>query len=302
MENMQFRLVAFIDILGFKNLVLNNFNSILEILSSYQNEASRISHFESHLMKQLNTDKLTDEQKSNALYDLKNQDMQISMFSDSIVISYSNHRNNFTYSIIELFDKIKDLQDLLNSFNVFLRGGITYGKLYHKGSICFGEAMIKAYTIESKVAIYPRIIVDSEIYKKKFFRELFEFSSSKIEHFDDNEYGISIFNTVKRVIQTETKAEILRAENPFLKENGEYSYKFHFFVQMDKLKIIIDANAKRYIDCNVDDLKIAEKIKWMIHTYNQILNQQIASVKEMFYLDLYKRLDLNKESKKLVVD
>ncbi|MBI2258791.1 MAG: hypothetical protein HYU67_07820 [Flavobacteriia bacterium] len=296
MTKIEYRLVAFIDILGFKNLVLNNVESILDILSSFQSEASRISHFESHIMEQLNTNELTEEQKNGALSDLKRQDMQISMFSDLFVISYSNYRNNLGYSIIELFDKIRDMQNELSSFNVFLRGGITYGKLYHKGKICFGEAMIKAYKIESTVAVYPRIIIDSEIYNKKFFQQLFEFSSCKIEYFEDNQFGISIFNSAKRVLQTEKIVEILKVENPLMKENGDYSYKFLFFIEMEKLKKVIEVNVKWYFDQSKNDERTREKIKWMVLTYNQILNMQVEYIDEKYYKDLYKKLILDKES------
>lgn len=33
----------------------------------------------------------------------------------------------------------------LLSANIFVRGGIAYGQMYHDKKICFGPAMIKAY-------------------------------------------------------------------------------------------------------------------------------------------------------------
>ncbi|WP_331701786.1 hypothetical protein [Paenibacillus sp. IITD108] len=46
------------------------------------------------------------------------------------------------------------------SVKVMMRGGITYGKLYHSDGIVYGLAMIDAYNLESKCAIYPRVVVN----------------------------------------------------------------------------------------------------------------------------------------------
>jgi len=47
---------------------------------------------------------------------------------------------------------------------LLVRGGLTIGKLYHSDGVAFGEAMVDAYRLESRVAIYPRIAVSSRIY------------------------------------------------------------------------------------------------------------------------------------------
>jgi hypothetical protein len=43
---------------------------------------------------------------------------------------------------------------------VYVRGGVTVGNMYFSGSEMFGPAMLKAYALESKMAIYPRVVVD----------------------------------------------------------------------------------------------------------------------------------------------
>ena len=45
---------------------------------------------------------------------------------------------------------------------LFLRGGIAKGKLFHSRHICFGEALEKAYELEQS-SVYPRIIIPNEI-------------------------------------------------------------------------------------------------------------------------------------------
>ena len=49
---------------------------------------------------------------------------------------------------------------------VWVRGGITIGKLYCGQSEVFGPALIEAYMLESNVAKYPRIIMTENTYKQ----------------------------------------------------------------------------------------------------------------------------------------
>src|SRR5947209_7979477 len=44
-----------------------------------------------------------------------------------------------------------------------LRGGATIGNLHHAQNIVFGEAMIEAYELETRTAVYPRIVLSSKI-------------------------------------------------------------------------------------------------------------------------------------------
>jgi hypothetical protein len=44
-----------------------------------------------------------------------------------------------------------------------IRGGVAKGKLYHANGVVFGEAMVRAYQLESRVAVYPRVVVADEL-------------------------------------------------------------------------------------------------------------------------------------------
>src|SRR5690606_5895550 len=82
----------------------------------------------------------------------------ISYFSDSLVLSAEN--SNACYSILEFICKL--YIRIWDEYKLLIRGGITIGKLIHEdnGPI-FGSAMNEAYYLESKLAIYPRIIVST---------------------------------------------------------------------------------------------------------------------------------------------
>jgi hypothetical protein len=46
---------------------------------------------------------------------------------------------------------------------LLVRGGLSRGKLYHRGRVVLGEAMVDAYRLESEVAQYPRVVVSPRI-------------------------------------------------------------------------------------------------------------------------------------------
>ena len=95
------------------------------------------------------------------------------IFSDSMVrlIKFNNesefHKNflseikHLAYAQLSVF-----CEHDLNDHHFLLRGGITVGDIYNdkSKSRIFGPAFNKSYELESKSAIYPRIIIDPEIY------------------------------------------------------------------------------------------------------------------------------------------
>ncbi len=46
---------------------------------------------------------------------------------------------------------------------ILCRGAITYGKLIHTDEVLFGPALTEAYILETKVALYPRVILHKDI-------------------------------------------------------------------------------------------------------------------------------------------
>lgn len=141
------RFIAFLDILGFKNwiekTVINEsiFNTIKAGLDYISNEREELYH--------------------GHYSDMRINNKEISVFSDSIVISYSMDKGSLFYVLMDLIYICINL----NSKGIFVRGGVSFGKLYHKNHECFGPAMVKAYELEQKQAIYPRIVVEPEVVK-----------------------------------------------------------------------------------------------------------------------------------------
>jgi len=84
-------------------------------------------------------------------------DVEVSWFSDSIVISAE---------VLELWRVIHAvgiLSSLLCHEGIYTRGGIARGLCHHSEGICFGPGLIAAYDLESKVAVYPRVVIQQRL-------------------------------------------------------------------------------------------------------------------------------------------
>ena len=90
-------------------------------------------------------------------------------FSDSIVISALAESSDSFSMLMQL---LLGTMDLVDDYGILLRGGIARGQLIHDNTMLVGPAMVDAYRLESKVAIYPRIIIEEEL--KKLFDDNME--------------------------------------------------------------------------------------------------------------------------------
>lgn len=97
----------------------------------------------------------------------ENQNIQFKIFSDNIIIAkkLSNQIPQRTQEIRSLLMCAGHFQELSASDSVgwLLRGGISIGQLFIDDIMVWGEALLKSYYLEDKVANYPRIIIDKDI-------------------------------------------------------------------------------------------------------------------------------------------
>ena len=90
--------------------------------------------------------------------------IEITQFSDSFVISCPADNPVSCYFLLQTIFTI----NLMYFYNLgmIMRGGLTIGALIHEeNGALFGPAMIDAYKLESKKAIYPRVLVSKEAHK-----------------------------------------------------------------------------------------------------------------------------------------
>lgn len=130
--------VAFIDILGFKN-ALKDSSKARGILDALSHVKERIREYYSDPVRQ----------QFQGVFDI-----ELTAFSDSVVIS-----GDETQAIIVVFAAL-EFSQLLIEKGFLCRGAIACGELYHKDGIVFGKGLAEAHKTETSQAIYPRILLD----------------------------------------------------------------------------------------------------------------------------------------------
>jgi len=138
--------VAFVDLLGCSNSIRNNSIEMLNQVHDLYVAAKDMCHKEPMAE---NCSKL-----------------KIKIFSDNILFAYETGRQNSSTedafgSILILTQYLGIFQTLALHRKLLLRGGLTIGDLYVDDVLVWGNGLLRAYELESNVAIYPRIIVDS---------------------------------------------------------------------------------------------------------------------------------------------
>jgi len=131
---MLYSYVAFLDVLGFK-----------EFLKLDEKNNSEIYK-----------DKVLGAFQELALQD--NSNFSIKTISDSIFIRASNNSN-----LVELLFFIKKVFFSFLKHKIFIRGGLSFGQHFESTTLTYSMALANAYALESKDAVYPRIIIDKNI-------------------------------------------------------------------------------------------------------------------------------------------
>ena len=149
------KLIAYFDILGFKDMVEGD----------ERKSEAELCNIQDLIWQRLNKEYFSVPPGSNLqLLDLKRY---YTTFSDCAVVSRSME-NNFN----ELRDLITDIcslqRELIEFYGVLLRGGISYGNAVHarNGQYLFGAAVNEAVKLGEKIAKNPRIIITEETIQK----------------------------------------------------------------------------------------------------------------------------------------
>lgn len=144
--NYEDRIVCFLDILGFKNHILSSINFDG---SDCTKKIEDLAEAFSEIRDILDIDRPEERVEK-----------EVTQFSDSIVISFKATKESEVY--YTLLD-ILWVQISLVQRGILCRGSVARGKLIHTPQLLFGPAMVEAYTLESEVAMYPRIILGKAI-------------------------------------------------------------------------------------------------------------------------------------------
>ena len=132
------RIVAFLDVLGFKDLVDRMFASERELFPALNEALDGVNRWA-----ELG-------QSPGPL----GCPVVTTVFSDSIVVSATGES-----SFNDVVMHISFIAHALFEREILCRGGVARGPLYHVDGRVFGPAMISAFRLQDEVAIYPRIVI-----------------------------------------------------------------------------------------------------------------------------------------------
>ena len=192
---------------------------------------------------------------------VKKFDIKYKIFSDNVVMSLKLE-NDFQLDFelfISFMNFVGSIQNvLLLLLRTYIRGSFAKGSMYIDENFVFGNGLISAYEKEDKMAIYPRIVLDS--YCRDLLVRYEKQKLSKVELYNDivdniairGEDGIYFINYLFR--------NFTLNYNDLVGKEGLYALstlKWHKVVLEDSME-------------NESNERILQKYHWCANFHNQI--------------------------------
>lgn len=247
------RLIAFIDILGFKDLVKKSEKdpSIIELIYSFLEYLKDWEKKDKWNLRFLEIEE--DAQKKGVSnFDLRNN-TNTTAFSDSVVVSVKIE-NNINEMASTLIVNLAYIGSVLIEKGILFRGGLTIGNIIHtdNGTV-FGQGLIDAFMLETRSAKYPRIILSDKLIKELNYP--LEFKECRypyhqyIERFDDGCVG---FHQLVSYAVLESSSEMKSSQ---------------LIDSLNKVRKFIVSG----LDSSFEKREVFEKYKWLKEQYNQLI-------------------------------
>lgn len=231
------RYCAFIDILGFRGLVRELHTDVSRFVT-LQAALTRIHR------------------PANAPKRDWTTDFRVQSISDAVAISTVANLPGLTH----LFNAIETLAVDLLKEGYLIRGALVKGKLYHDDQMVFGDALVRAYDLESTVARYPRVMVTRGIIEEitestqGFFRDQRQLYEIHLEQADDGPHYVHVLRNVASEISR------IQIENLNLRPEKQHSLE-----EYERMRDTI----QRRLSESVDDPRHFEKVQWFARYWNK---------------------------------
>ena len=92
------------------------------------------------------------------------ENVKYKIFSDNILICEEIDEKNPQQAIFDIFTIVEKVELFMMKVGaLFVRGAISVDNLHYSENFVYGNALLKTYKLESKIAKYPRVIIDESI-------------------------------------------------------------------------------------------------------------------------------------------
>jgi hypothetical protein len=91
---------------------------------------------------------------------LHDEELRVLFFSDNVGLAKPVGADYPANDLLGVLLLLADYQLNMTLNDRFVRGGVTRGDLYADNSWITGDALVQAYELESKTAVYPRVLID----------------------------------------------------------------------------------------------------------------------------------------------
>ena len=227
--------VAFLDILGFKDMIRSaSADQIMRVFQSItQGKEAKEACFRAY-----------EEEQTLKRYNQALNRTKIQIMSDSIVLSTPAASRESLAAIINMCNVIQQYLYECEPV-ILLRGAIARGNLYHKKDLVFGQGMVDAYLAQEKISLYPRIILRGDLLK--YFEDVAQMwdGRSLLKRDEDGYYYIDCLYD-------------------FLNNNFEALFRKH----CSRIERYLGRYLDRYISPD-----IREKLLWMEGKYKECVKE-----------------------------
>ncbi len=162
----------------------------------------------------------------------------VQAISDTIILTCSTHENFEEFLAI-----LKTVSVAFLQRGLYVRGGVAYSRHFQSGRLTYSHAVARAYEIENKNAIYPRILLDKnivEMYKSgtglpNIFQKnlLAEQNGNFFINILDQENWKTIYSRAAALYEKD-RPSLVNNESAFAKHNWFENYLFSSPFRDDK--------------------------------------------------------------------
>lgn len=154
-----------------------------------------------------------------------------------------------------LVAKLRDLSISLLARGFFTRGAIVKGLLYQDDQMVFGEALIKAHSLESTVVKYPRIMITKDVVADALSSEKAKEFAEFINPAEDGPSYLHVLWQIEMMLG-------------FYRENASHKGSENFIKWYSEIGAVIESKFAE----SVDTPRHFEKVKWFADYWNRTVD------------------------------